>query len=189
MSFLQVVSCGSAQSAASFLFFTDKQRYLFNCGEGSQRICCALLSSALCFWKAFHATVVALAAEHKVKLSKINHLFFSSTRWDCIGGLFGELGGFLIFFDLVFMLTPQPTLVLRSTHPRKALFWLRLTLVLYRVNDCCCLLFFFCVCSTMCARTVTLFCLHKQTGALDVTFHAPLGITRALIASRDFIFR
>lgn len=42
-------------------------RYLFNCGEGTQR----------------------LAHEHKMKLSKIEHIFITQPIWKNIGGLPG----------------------------------------------------------------------------------------------------
>ena len=41
--------------------------YLFNAGEGSQR----------------------LAHEHKFKLAKVEHIFFTKTSWDNVGGLPG----------------------------------------------------------------------------------------------------
>ena len=42
-------------------------RYIFNCGEGTQRI----------------------INEHKMKLTKINNIFFTRTSWKYIGGLPG----------------------------------------------------------------------------------------------------
>lgn len=42
-------------------------RYLFNCGEGTQR----------------------LAKEHKTKLTKLEHFFVTQRSWTCIGGLPG----------------------------------------------------------------------------------------------------
>lgn len=42
-------------------------RYLFNCGEGTQR----------------------LAHEHKVKLSRLDHIFITNKTWMNIGGLPG----------------------------------------------------------------------------------------------------
>ena len=42
-------------------------RYLFNCGEGSQR----------------------LAHEHKMKLGKLEHVFLTRRKWEMIGGLPG----------------------------------------------------------------------------------------------------
>nr|CAD7262484.1 unnamed protein product [Timema shepardi] len=45
----------------------NQEKYLFNCGEGSQR----------------------LAHEHKMKLSKLEHIFITHSTWDNIGGLPG----------------------------------------------------------------------------------------------------
>lgn len=42
-------------------------RYLFNCGEGTQR----------------------LAHEHKTKLTRLEHIFITRRSWHCIGGLPG----------------------------------------------------------------------------------------------------
>lgn len=42
-------------------------RYLFNCGEGTQR----------------------LAHEYKIKLSRLEHIFITSSSWDNIGGIPG----------------------------------------------------------------------------------------------------
>lgn len=52
---------------ASVYLFTDQSRYLFNCGEGTQR----------------------LAHEHKTKLSRLEHIFMTRTSWSHIGGLPG----------------------------------------------------------------------------------------------------
>lgn len=48
-----------------FLFFPN--RYLFNCGEGTQR----------------------LANEHKTKLTRLEHIFITQRSWRTIGGLPG----------------------------------------------------------------------------------------------------
>lgn len=42
-------------------------RYLFNCGEGTQR----------------------LANEHKTKLTRLQHIFVTQNDWKCTGGLPG----------------------------------------------------------------------------------------------------
>ncbi|KAJ8979969.1 hypothetical protein NQ317_013717 [Molorchus minor] len=47
--------------------FSDQSRYLFNCGEGTQR----------------------LAHEHKMKLAKLEHIFITQPVWKNIGGLPG----------------------------------------------------------------------------------------------------
>lgn len=47
--------------------FTFTHRYLFNCGEGTQR----------------------LAHEHKTKLTRLEHIFITQRSWKSIGGLPG----------------------------------------------------------------------------------------------------
>lgn len=51
----------------SATFFFSPPRYLFNCGEGTQR----------------------LAHEHKTKLARLEHIFMTRTSWGRIGGLPG----------------------------------------------------------------------------------------------------
>ncbi|GLV41872.1 Ribonuclease Z [Carabus blaptoides fortunei] len=64
---LQVLGTGAEGAPKSLYMFTDQSRYLFNCGEGTQR----------------------LAHEHKMKLSKLEHIFITQPVWDNIGGLPG----------------------------------------------------------------------------------------------------
>uniref|UniRef100_A0A182JMM4 Zinc phosphodiesterase ELAC protein 2 n=1 Tax=Anopheles atroparvus TaxID=41427 RepID=A0A182JMM4_ANOAO len=64
---LQVLGCGAPGAPASVYLFTDQTRYLFNCGEGTQR----------------------LAYEHKTKLSCLENIFMTRTSWERIGGLPG----------------------------------------------------------------------------------------------------
>ncbi|KAK9509709.1 hypothetical protein O3M35_006965 [Rhynocoris fuscipes] len=64
---LQVLGSGAKGAPRSLYLFTDQSRYLFNCGEGSQR----------------------LAHEHKMKLSKLEHIFLTHGSWENIGGLPG----------------------------------------------------------------------------------------------------
>ncbi|XP_058121593.1 ribonuclease Z, mitochondrial [Anopheles coustani] len=64
---LQVLGCGAPGTPASVYLFTDQTRYLFNCGEGTQR----------------------LAYEHKTKLSCLENIFMTRTSWERIGGLPG----------------------------------------------------------------------------------------------------
>ncbi|XP_073997191.1 ribonuclease Z [Rhodnius prolixus] len=64
---LQVLGSGAQGAPRSLYLFTDQSRYLFNCGEGSQR----------------------LAHEHKMKLSKLEHIFVTQGSWENIGGLPG----------------------------------------------------------------------------------------------------
>ncbi|XP_055837284.1 ribonuclease Z, mitochondrial [Episyrphus balteatus] len=64
---LQVLGCGAHGAPSSVYLFTDQSRYLFNCGEGTQR----------------------LAHEHKTKLSRLQHIFFTGKCWSKLGGLPG----------------------------------------------------------------------------------------------------
>ncbi|XP_047363489.1 uncharacterized protein LOC124954496 [Vespa velutina] len=64
---LQVLGAGSGPGCTSLILITDHKRYLFNCGEGVQR----------------------LFAEYKIKLSKIEHIFITSAIWKNMGGLPG----------------------------------------------------------------------------------------------------
>lgn len=64
---LWVLGNGGPANPQSLYVSTDQGRYLFNCGEGTQR----------------------LATEHKMKLSKLEHLFFTHNKWKNIGGLPG----------------------------------------------------------------------------------------------------
>ncbi|XP_049776088.1 ribonuclease Z, mitochondrial [Schistocerca cancellata] len=64
---IKVLGSGAKGTSRSLYVFTDQSRYLFNCGEGTQR----------------------LAHEHKAKLSKLEHIFITHLSWDNIGGLPG----------------------------------------------------------------------------------------------------
>lgn len=65
--YLQVIGSGARGAPSTLYLFTDQKRYLFNCGECTQR----------------------LAHEHKVKLSRLDHIFITSKTWRNIGGLPG----------------------------------------------------------------------------------------------------
>ncbi|XP_063824752.1 ribonuclease Z, mitochondrial isoform X1 [Ostrinia nubilalis] len=65
--YLQVLGSGARGAPNTLYLFTDQKRYLFNCGECTQR----------------------LAHEHKVKLSRLEHIFITSKTWKNIGGLPG----------------------------------------------------------------------------------------------------
>ncbi|XP_026332982.1 ribonuclease Z, mitochondrial [Hyposmocoma kahamanoa] len=65
--YLQVLGSGARGAPNTLYLFTDHKRYLFNCGEGTQRI----------------------AHEHKVKLSRLDHIFITSKTWRNLGGLPG----------------------------------------------------------------------------------------------------
>lgn len=64
---LQILGSGAKGAPTALYLFTDQSRYLFNCGEGSQR----------------------LAHEHKIKLSRLEHIFVTYGSWKNIGGLPG----------------------------------------------------------------------------------------------------
>ncbi|XP_044272419.1 ribonuclease Z, mitochondrial isoform X2 [Tribolium madens] len=64
---LQVLGTGAEGAPRSLYVFSDQSRYLFNCGEGTQR----------------------LAHEHKMKLAKLEHIFITRPTWTNIGGLPG----------------------------------------------------------------------------------------------------
>ncbi|XP_042230611.1 ribonuclease Z, mitochondrial-like [Homarus americanus] len=67
--YLQVLGSGAPGSPRSLYVFTEQARYLFNCGEGSQR----------------------LAYEHKVKLGMMEHILITHKSWENVGGLPGVL--------------------------------------------------------------------------------------------------
>ncbi|XP_075155770.1 ribonuclease Z [Haematobia irritans] len=64
---LQILGAGSNGAPASVYLFTDQSRYLFNCGEGTQR----------------------LAHEHKTKLARLEQIFVTRNTWPTIGGIPG----------------------------------------------------------------------------------------------------
>ncbi|KAK3890834.1 hypothetical protein Pcinc_005239 [Petrolisthes cinctipes] len=67
--YLQVLGSGAPGAPRSLYVFTEQARYLFNCGEGTQR----------------------LAHEHKVKLGMVEHILVTHKSWENIGGLPGML--------------------------------------------------------------------------------------------------
>ncbi|XP_063972569.1 ribonuclease Z, mitochondrial [Diachasmimorpha longicaudata] len=64
---LQVLGSGVPGAPAALYVSTDHSKYLFNCGEGTQR----------------------LAHEHHLRLSKLEHVFFTTPTWKNMGGLPG----------------------------------------------------------------------------------------------------
>ncbi|XP_014784508.1 zinc phosphodiesterase ELAC protein 2 isoform X1 [Octopus bimaculoides] len=64
---LEVIGSGGYGTPRSVILSTDHVRYLFNCGEGTQRI----------------------ASEHKFKLSRLENVFITHNSWNNIGGLLG----------------------------------------------------------------------------------------------------
>lgn len=66
--YLQVLGGINKERAPSLILHYDNQRYMFNCGEGTQRLC----------------------VENKLKLAKMKNIFLSRVDWDCVGGLPGR---------------------------------------------------------------------------------------------------
>ncbi|XP_061374803.1 tRNAse Z TRZ4, mitochondrial isoform X2 [Gastrolobium bilobum] len=71
ISYVQILGTGmdTQDTSPAVLLFFDKQRFIFNAGEGLQRFC----------------------TEHKIKLSKIDHIFLSRVCSETAGGLPGLL--------------------------------------------------------------------------------------------------
>ncbi|XP_077387185.1 zinc phosphodiesterase ELAC protein 2 [Festucalex cinctus] len=67
--YVQVVGAGSRDNAASLYVFSDFNRYLFNCGEGTQR----------------------LMHEHKLRMSRLDNIFLTRMSWENVGGLSGMI--------------------------------------------------------------------------------------------------
>eukprot|EP01134_Creolimax_fragrantissima_P004945 CFRG4945T1 len=67
--FLQIIGTDTGDSTPSFMLVFDKRRYLFNCGEGFQR----------------------LATESATRLAKVESVFLTRLRWRQCGGLPGLL--------------------------------------------------------------------------------------------------
>eukprot|EP00871_Galdieria_phlegrea_P001110 jgi/Galph1/19/GphlegSOOS_G4862.1 len=66
---LQVLGSGHENIGPSILLFFDDKRYLFNCGEGIQRLC----------------------SEYSVNLFRVDSIFFTNLSASYAGGLFGLL--------------------------------------------------------------------------------------------------
>ncbi|CAK9807553.1 Ribonuclease Z, mitochondrial [Anthophora plagiata] len=66
---LKVIGSGALGTPAFLYLLTDQSNYLFNCGEGTQR----------------------LSQEHHCKLSKLNDIFLTTLSWKTVGGIPGLL--------------------------------------------------------------------------------------------------
>ncbi|KAL5019028.1 hypothetical protein ScPMuIL_004750 [Solemya velum] len=64
---VHVIGSGGRATPRSVMISTDHVRYLFNCGEGTQRI----------------------ATEHHLKVSRLENIFITNKTWDNVGGLLG----------------------------------------------------------------------------------------------------
>ncbi|KAF9999725.1 Zinc phosphodiesterase ELAC protein 2 [Entomortierella chlamydospora] len=67
--YIQILSTGTEDCSPSVAFHIDSQRYLVNCGEGTQRLC----------------------LESKFRLSKLKTMFFTRVNWETFGGAPGML--------------------------------------------------------------------------------------------------
>ncbi|XP_037350676.1 zinc phosphodiesterase ELAC protein 2 isoform X1 [Talpa occidentalis] len=67
--YLQVVAAGGRDSGAALYVFSEYNRYLFNCGEGVQR----------------------LMQEHKLKVARLDNIFLTRMHWCNVGGLCGMI--------------------------------------------------------------------------------------------------
>ncbi|XP_074778266.1 zinc phosphodiesterase ELAC protein 2 isoform X2 [Athene noctua] len=67
--YVQVVAAGSRDAGAAVYVFSEFNRYLFNCGEGTQRA----------------------MQEHKLKISHLDSIFLSRVAWANVGGLPGMI--------------------------------------------------------------------------------------------------
>ncbi|XP_047213914.1 zinc phosphodiesterase ELAC protein 2-like isoform X1 [Girardinichthys multiradiatus] len=67
--YVQVVGAGSRDSPASLYVFSEFNRYLFNCGEGTQR----------------------LMQEHKLKAARLDNILLTRLSWENVGGLSGMI--------------------------------------------------------------------------------------------------
>ncbi|XP_045149400.1 zinc phosphodiesterase ELAC protein 2 isoform X2 [Echinops telfairi] len=67
--YLQVVAAGDRDAGAALYVFSEYNRYLFNCGEGIQR----------------------LMQEHKLKVARLDNIFLTRMHWSNVGGLCGMI--------------------------------------------------------------------------------------------------
>ncbi|XP_026076431.1 zinc phosphodiesterase ELAC protein 2 [Carassius auratus] len=67
--YVQVTGAGSRDNGASLYVFSEYNRYLFNCGEGTQR----------------------LMQEHKMKIARLDNIFLTRMSWETVGGLSGMI--------------------------------------------------------------------------------------------------
>ncbi|XP_042308509.1 zinc phosphodiesterase ELAC protein 2 [Sceloporus undulatus] len=67
--FVQVAAAGTRDAGAAVYVFSEYNRYLFNCGEGVQR----------------------LMQEHKLKVARLDNIFLTRMNWANVGGLSGMI--------------------------------------------------------------------------------------------------
>jgi hypothetical protein len=79
--YIQIVGQNSPEGPPSLIVHYDSQRYLFNCREGTQRLC----------------------VQEKARLNKLSNVFLTRVNWDCMGGLTGTLLNLRHFFSLLML--------------------------------------------------------------------------------------
>ncbi|KAK9709421.1 hypothetical protein K7432_009066 [Basidiobolus ranarum] len=68
-SYIQILGTSTVDATPSVVVHFDSQRYLFNCGEGTQRLC----------------------VEKKVRFAKLQNIFFTRINWENTGGIPGMM--------------------------------------------------------------------------------------------------
>ena len=74
----QILTVDTFDTKPSILISFDSRKYLFNCGEGTQRFC----------------------YEHGVKFSKMSNIFLSRANWESYGGSLYIIVDFLDYYLL-----------------------------------------------------------------------------------------
>lgn len=99
--YAQVLGTATGDSTPTILIFFDQKRFLFNCGEGTQRFC----------------------TEHKIRLARIKDVFLTRLHWENTGGLPGAL---LTVADAVqYLPGPQHFSIYGPRHTRNFITSLR----------------------------------------------------------------
>ncbi len=86
---LQLLAPGAAGRAPCLLLFCDDRRFLFGCGEGTQRVLTECARAPPARPPRAPRPAHARARRYRVRLGKIEHIFVPQTRWACVGGLAG----------------------------------------------------------------------------------------------------
>jgi hypothetical protein len=111
-SYFQVVMPGTVGTAPGLLVFFDDRRYLFNCGETTQRfasehrvcafvplcvrVCVCLcvgvgVCLCVCVWEGWRSLTQGRDWRWvQLRLARVDAVFLSQTSWACMGGLPGS---------------------------------------------------------------------------------------------------
>ncbi|RUS30019.1 beta-lactamase-like protein [Jimgerdemannia flammicorona] len=68
-SYIRIIGNSTPEGVPSIVVHFDSKKYMFNCSEGTQRMC----------------------IENKTKLPKMGNIFLTRVDWDCVGGIPGML--------------------------------------------------------------------------------------------------